>query len=307
MQKRPLSEIYTLKQRFTGTGRIGRRTLWYSSGNYLDFLGGRNLRHRHSYYEVCLVLGGKGTYSYGDRDYPLKRGDLFIADPGVIHEIISSRQDSLKIQFFSFSFQTSDSIGTSEKGEPFNDTSPLDKSVRAFLDHHSVLVPGCKELEVLFRSLQLASLESNSMKRSLRNDSLIMTILLDIILYSIKDISDQKADSSLNTRVLAALVYMRDNSFRKLSVQEVADHIAVSPRTLRRLINEYCGKTVIQKCFEIRMEEAARFLLANPEHSISEIGYVFGFENPSDFCRGFKKVLNLSPGKFRESKGTLFS
>ena len=300
MQNRPISELYTLKQRFTGTGKIGNRLVWYSSGNYLDFRGGRNLRHRHSYFEACLVLEGKGSFTPGDEKYSLSRGDLFIADPGVIHEIISHKKESLVIQFLSFSFNAGN-----EGGED-REKSPRDRCIDLFLEHHTHVVSGCDELEVLFRSLQLASLEPGPLKRTLRNDSLVTALILDIILFTIREIPDPGGNSTLDTRVQAALGYMRDNSFRKLSVEEVADHAAASSRTLRRLIREYCGMTVIQKCFDIRIRESARSLLANPEKSVSEVSYAFGFENPSDFCRGFKKVLNQSPGRFRENRGTLF-
>ncbi len=301
MQKRPLGEWYELKRRYNGTVCMGKWTLWFRSGNYLDFKGSRNLQHRHSYYEVCLVLGGTGTFTHGDQIHSLETGDLFIADPGVIHEIISSRQDSLKIQFLSFNFEKDEQKQTDE------DETVQDRCIGEFLKNHDQLIHDCSDLEHIFRSLKVISLEDNPVKRHIRNETMTKTLIMEIILYSINEIEERHKDASADSRLQAALIYMEDNAFRKLSVGEVSAHAAISARTLRRLMHGYCGMTVIQKCFRIRMEAAARHLLANPDQTVSEVSYQFGFENPSDFCRGFKKTMLLSPGKFRENEGTLFS
>jgi AraC-like DNA-binding protein/mannose-6-phosphate isomerase-like protein (cupin superfamily) len=279
---------------------MGKRTVWFSSGNYLDFRGTRNLQHRHSYYEVCLVLGGKGTFSHGDQVYTLKTGDLFIADPGVIHEIISARQDSLKIQFLSFDFEKR------EQGQTDEEETYQDRCIEEFLRHHVPLIQECSGLEYLFRSLREASLEDNSMKRYTRNENLTKALIMEIVLNSINGLEERYKDPAMDSRLQAALIYMDDNAFRKLSVEEVSAHAAISARTLRRLMHGYCGMTVIQKCFRIRIEAAARHLLSNPDQTVSEVSYQFGFENPSDFCRGFKKIMYLPPGQFREREGTLF-
>ena len=47
----------------------------------------RNGLHRHNYHEVCLVLSGHGEYRHGQSLLRLSAGDMFLADPGVLHEI----------------------------------------------------------------------------------------------------------------------------------------------------------------------------------------------------------------------------
>ena len=53
----------------------------------------RNYLHAHSFFEVCYVYQGKGTFRMLGKDYPVKKGDCFVAKPKEPHEIISSRQE----------------------------------------------------------------------------------------------------------------------------------------------------------------------------------------------------------------------
>ena len=48
-----------------------------------------NTRHSHSEYEFNLVVSGTGQYYHEDYIFNLKRGDVFISDPFLTHEINS--------------------------------------------------------------------------------------------------------------------------------------------------------------------------------------------------------------------------
>ena len=299
MQFRPnISDSFTLRQRFNGKGKLGNREFWVQTGNYLDFKGGRNRLHRHSYYEVCLVLEGKGKFSYGESEYSLRRGDLFIADPGVVHEIVSHPREHMKIQFLAFSFGES---GPSESEETLQDSS-----ISAFLKEHRIIIRDSEGLETLFLLLKEASCETDPVVRQIRNISLTSLIIQEIILASTEGLNENADELFSDSRIQSALQYMSDNVFRRLSVDEIAYHAGASSRSLRRLIKEKYGVTVAQKCFNIRIESSARYLVAHPEKTVAEVSGIYGFENPSDFCRGFRKVTGSSPGRYRENKGTSF-
>ena len=75
-----------------------------SATRYVSFeLVSRNRVHRHSFFEPCIVLSGKGEFEHGTAVFPLQEGDLFIADPGVYHEIRSLRTTDLGLYFLAFS------------------------------------------------------------------------------------------------------------------------------------------------------------------------------------------------------------
>lgn len=300
MQNRPdLFQLYNLNRRFTGNFRFGSRDVWVYSGNYLNFNGGRNNRHRHSYYEVCLVLDGHGRFDCSGKSFRLSRGDLFTADLGVMHEIISETEQPLEIQFISFSFsEPQQSAGKADE--------LYDECIDSFIKEHAVIAAGADELALRFRCLAELNAEENNLKWYLQCEGIIRQLILDIIFHTATPEKIRQISLSLDIRLDSALRYICDNPERNLTVEEIAAHANTSPRTLRRLFKNEWGVTVVEKCAELRIGAAGRRLLGHPDESIAETAYRFGFSNPSDFGRLFKKVTGISPGEFRERRGTVF-
>jgi len=279
---------------------MGDWEIWISLGNFIDFNGGRNKPHQHSFFEVCLVLEGRGMFLHKGKNTPLNKGDLFIADPETEHEIISHKTNSLKIQFISFSFQK---ISETEQDRI---TSLNNMYIASFLDKHSRVVRSSGTLESYFRQLKIISEAGNDGEWYIRSEGVARSLILEIMIMSIEEDSRREESSDMDFRLQTALKFITDNSRRKLSVEEIAGQSCSSIRTLRRLMKQYCGKTVVQKCLETRIGRSAQYLIAHPEKTVSEISYFFGFNNPSDFGRTFKQLTGKSPGEFRETKGTVF-
>jgi AraC family transcriptional regulator, arabinose operon regulatory protein len=301
MQKRPdLYNKYNLKKHFIGKTLMGSWKVWISLGNYLDFQGSRNNLHQHSFFEVCLVLDGKGTLFHNERSYTLQKGDLFVTSPGIIHEIVSDKIYSLKIQFLYFS------LGK-VTGEMEDEATILyDRFITAFVDNHKIVSGNSEELETQFHKLKIISEESNHGKWFLQNETLARNLILDVILKSVKNNFAREESSDIDSRLQMALRFMKDNACRKLSVREISEQACTSPRTLRRLMKDFCNETVVQKSFKVRIKESAQYLIAHREKTIAEVSYIFNFKNPSDFGRGFKEIMKVSPGRFRENDGTSF-
>src|ERR1700730_8307190 len=75
----------------------------------------RNRFHRTSLFEPCIVLSGTGEFEHGSAVFSLREGDLFIANPGVYHEIRSLRTTDLGLYFLAFSIARASR--TSRSGE----------------------------------------------------------------------------------------------------------------------------------------------------------------------------------------------
>ena len=82
-----------------------------------------------------------------------------------------------------------------------------------------------------------------------------------------------------------------------LSLQDVADKLATSSRTLaRQLANE--GTSYKEICHKIRAQMAIH-LLKNSNISIGEIAYQLGFKEANAFHRFFKKQFGTTPSEAR--------
>ncbi|CAM3980324.1 AraC-like ligand binding domain-containing protein [Pedobacter westerhofensis] len=84
------------------------------------------------------------------------------------------------------------------------------------------------------------------------------------------------------------------------SVQDVADHLQVSPRYLTDMLKSLTGQSA-QQHIHHQIIEKAKDILAVSNRTIAEIAYDLGFEHPQSFNKLFKQKTKMSPSAFRQS------
>jgi AraC-like DNA-binding protein len=82
-----------------------------------------------------------------------------------------------------------------------------------------------------------------------------------------------------------------------VSEEEIAQGLHLSLRTLQRKLRDE-GTSYKELLDETRRELATEYI-KNPHVSISEITYLLGFSEPSNFSRAFKRWTGSSPSAFR--------
>jgi len=83
------------------------------------------------------------------------------------------------------------------------------------------------------------------------------------------------------------------------TVNFMASELNLSPRYLSDLLKQETGKTAIELIHLFLVSEAKN-LLTGTDHSVSQIAYKLGFENPPYFSRLFKKETGMSPNEFKK-------
>jgi AraC family transcriptional regulator, transcriptional activator of pobA len=85
-----------------------------------------------------------------------------------------------------------------------------------------------------------------------------------------------------------------------LSVQYIADALAISPNYLSSLLKALTGRST-QQHIQDRLIEKAKADLSTTDLTVSEIAFKLGFEHSQSFSKLFKKKTDLSPMEFRHS------
>jgi AraC-like DNA-binding protein len=80
----------------------------------------------------------------------------------------------------------------------------------------------------------------------------------------------------------------------------LARQLGISETRLKSGFKSMNGTTVMQYCLHKRIE-AARFLLKEKRHSISEVGNIVGYEDHSAFSRAFRRLNGCTPREWRQS------
>ena len=93
-----------------------------------------------------------------------------------------------------------------------------------------------------------------------------------------------------------------DQHFKeKKQVQDYADMLCRTPKTLSNLFSEYGFPTPLRVIHE-RVEAEAKRLLLYTNKSAKEIGNILGFEDLAAFSRFFKKMTQESISEYRKRK-----
>lgn len=78
---------------------------------------------------------------------------------------------------------------------------------------------------------------------------------------------------------------------------DIAGALNMSPRTLQRKLSD--GGDSFQALVNETRQQLAEYHLGRDELSASEISYLLGFSEPSNFYRAFKKWTGQTPGQYR--------
>ena len=132
---------------------------------------------------------------------------------------------------------------------------------------------------------------------------------IDEIAYWLSGIMTRFTDQVFNLTnvkhadvIYRAVDYVKKNYMRKVTLEETAAHVFLSPAYFSRIFKEEMGENFNSYVNLIRIE-AAKKLLLNEQVPLVDISSLVGFEGQSYFSKVFKKMTGMTPGRFREARG----
>ena len=93
--------------------------------------------------------------------------------------------------------------------------------------------------------------------------------------------------------------YIYYHLYEKIYLEELADHVKLSPNYLSTLFHVKRGMT-IQAYIRSRKIEAASNMLLYSEYTIAQISSILAFSSPSHFIRVFRQETGTTPKVFQE-------
>jgi len=108
--------------------------------------------------------------------------------------------------------------------------------------------------------------------------------------------SNQKARHS--DLIYQTIQYLQTNYMRKLTLEEIANSVHISPTYLSRVFKRETGTSMVDFLNRIRIEKSKE-LLANHQIRLIEVALQCGFESQSYFNRMFKQVCGMTPQQYR--------
>ncbi|MCZ8519413.1 MULTISPECIES: response regulator transcription factor [Paenibacillus] len=103
---------------------------------------------------------------------------------------------------------------------------------------------------------------------------------------------------SKRTEVLDACQYVSQHLHRKISLDEVAEHLYMNPSYFSRLFKKESGETFIEYVNRTKVNRAKE-LLDGTNLSVAKICEALGYDNHSYFIKMFKTVAGVTPQEYR--------
>ena len=228
--------------------------------------------HAHDYFEVEIILEGKGTQYINGKKQELQRGSISILSPSDFHEVIAESNKSLMAWNISFD-ETVLSSGRLEsiflKGSGF--TRTLDEATLKKVDTAADLLMKEAKCDGCIRPLT----------------EYLLTLLMDADDFSEQLLPMRKA-------ILFIETHFRENP----SLSDAAKQACLSPVYFGNLFKQITGKTYVDYLNSRKVNCAA--MLLESGFSVAEACFSSGFGSLSGFLHTFKQKKGVSPENYKK-------
>ncbi len=235
--------------------------------------------HWHDYFELEIVLVGKGEHIYNNTDYLLSRGSIYLMSYYDFHEL-SAQEDMqiLKLQF---------------------NENVLPKQLNDFLFlSHNRFCCSVDENEILHIIKLFDILKREESSGGLFSEILIKNLIAEIIITVIRN-SAQDENTVIPTLLQKAVAYIHNNFRESLSLGSLAKHCNVTPNYLGVQFSKKMGISFSDYLNTVRLRYACN-LLDGTDLSVKEIAFSSGYNSVEYFGYIFKKALSTSPLDYKK-------
>jgi AraC-like DNA-binding protein len=125
--------------------------------------------------------------------------------------------------------------------------------------------------------------------------------LLKLTLYRTFVIKERYNSSGLLKEDVEKLFYIRkklmENSHLTIKIPALAAEIGMGQSKMVRLFKQVFNRTISQFAQKAKIIKAKN-LLNTKRYSVSEVGYMVGYNNMTHFAKAFKKYYKVNPGEY---------
>lgn len=243
--------------------------------------------HYHSTYEIYYLYSGERFYFIQDKMYHIKKGDIVLISPNIMHATFNAKEAAYERFLVSFK---------DEDIQAFSDIFPDIDFLKPFKQSIFVLRPTPHEqlvIETLLHKMQNTSKETKKL--------FFLTQLLFITCTLKSDAEEGNTDYISNTQkvITEVMAYINNNFSQELTLDTISEMFYIDSCYLSRIFKKTVGISFVDYINNVRIMEAKKQLKETDE-SILSIAESVGFKSNTHFGRIFKKITGTSPLQYRK-------
>jgi AraC-like DNA-binding protein len=237
--------------------------------------------HREHHRDNLLIYctEGKAFLNVEGEPYTMEAGDLLLLPAGAKHRYTADPENPWTIHWVHYTGPLADEF---RHHMGFDDATPI----RHLGRHPRLLVD--------FNGL-LSARQTGFRAHGLIHAANRLRQLLAAIPISVNETTHQR-QAELDT----INDYMREHLDERITLEQLADLVGLSPAYFSTRYREQTGTSPIQHFLHLKVERACQ-ILDTTNLSFIEISHRLGYDDASYFSRLFKKVMGQPPGDYRHT------
>lgn len=250
--------------------------------------------HTHEYFQIYYIEKGSLIHFIENKYSELYQSDMFIIPPGVIHYIAPEPNTV----FYSFSFMPDflcENIQNNKFVTLFLKNLLTDKNILPKVSVDS------KDIFYIETIMERILDEFNSKSFGFVEIIHSCAVLLVGVLarnYFEKNTLPEYFDNSKNF-VLHCIDYINNNFAEKLTLDEMSKQAAMSKNNFCKLFKKMTGHSFNNYLNICRIKKSVEYIKEG--YKITAIYGLCGYSDFSTFYRNFKKIMGVSPQKYKKN------
>lgn len=265
-----------------------RLTLYRITGSLVEQDSGEWRYHDHFYFECHVISSGRTTFTVGESEYPVEKGEIFIIPPLTDHYPFHEEGEAQDVVL-------AITVEKTDEGDmyPYFRKSLLEVGCRPFS-----LPPELLARILLFQT----AVEGDS----LRDRCLQTTTAYEIVLSLFDRINGFRAAAGQRKQMPSeekqdiTLEYMVNEP--DCSLEDIAATLGYTVRHAARLIRARYGKSLSEIRVLNQLSSAKRMLRQESGLSLETIARQTGFRTTDAMCRAFRRWENTTPSAYRKER-----
>lgn len=245
--------------------------------------------HSHLRIELNYVKKGSCRILLEEETVSFQEGDLMLIPSHVSHKFEAGKKGCtlMQLEFLPDIFWQVNSLQPLSAGQ--EDTS-FASPLRSLSEQKRLL-----KIEDDLRIVQeIRSIINELQQQEEGYEYLVVLSYVELMVLIYRYASRRTFPTGMNSSLQEAVMYMRLHYSSEVSMADVAAHIGVSERYLRKLFSQELHTSPLGYLQQIRIDKAAE-LLRNTNLSVKEIAYLCGYHSSQYFSHVFRQHTGIRP------------
>lgn len=232
---------------------------------------------------LFFCVNGSGWYQIGKQRFEVGPNEFFILPQHQEHSYGSSTEDPWSIYWVHFG---GDALAA------FNEVQEVQKNFKPELVRNTgEIIP---VFQKIYKTLELGYSIDN-----LLFANMCLSQFLTLFIYNKRHYASASTDRL--DCVDSAIHYMQEHINDNISLIGLSKTYNYSVSRFSNLFKQKTGYAPIDYFLQMKMQKACQ-LLDFSDRSIKDIAFSMGFEDPYYFSKRFRKIIGVSPRKYRASR-----